>query len=155
MGHAIQAIVLAPGVAIRDPEPSHLVTVALPQGFALVPLTDELFDELRTLYPSEEPDPHAEFWKLSAPVLRFVLRLSRGGAVAYLETEYSGGAGEQAAASWRAGSAAVHPRRADVGPINEALRSLGAQAGDARDEFEALGLQRFRDLDALLDAGAS
>jgi len=145
MGHAIQAIIVAPGVPIPDPQPSHLRTVPLPQGFTLLPLTGDLFDELRVLHPAEEREPCPAFWKFSASLRCFLVNLSRGGAVAYIETDYFGGVGEQAAASWRAGSPVFPPSKAEVGPINEALRSIGAQVERARDEFEALGLGAFEE----------
>lgn len=152
MGHAIQAIIASPGVPLPDPQPSKLRTVPLPQGFILFPVTDELFDELRVLHLSGEREPHPEFWKFSGALRRFVLNLSQGGGVAYIETDYFGGAGEQAAASWGAGSPVCPPCKAEAGPINEALRSIGARLEGARDEFEALGLGGFRSLDALVEA---
>jgi hypothetical protein len=39
-----------------------------------------------------------------------------------------------------------------AGPVNEALRHLGALACAGTDEFDAVGLGRFRDFDDLFDA---
>ncbi len=66
------------------------------------------------------------------------------GRVAYVETEYFGGNGVQSAAVWERGAIAFGPKQADVGPINEALRLLGVERTNAKDEFDTVGLGRHR-----------
>jgi hypothetical protein len=70
--------------------------------------------------------------------------MSITGPVAYIEAEFFGGSGGQSAAVWSRGSETmppIHSRDA----INQALRFLGVQIGNAQDEFDALGLGRHRD----------
>jgi hypothetical protein len=64
--------------------------------------------------------------------------------VAYIETEYFGGTGTQAAAVWEGGKIILAPRRADIGPINDALRLLGVTRTPTQDEFDVAGLRRHR-----------
>ncbi|PXA91489.1 hypothetical protein DMC47_25625 [Nostoc sp. 3335mG] len=81
---------------------------------------------------------------------------SVGGQLAYIETNYFGGAGSQAAALFRDGAVVMRaakpidrlPAHEDH-PINSALRHLGVAASRDMDEFDALGLGRFRDLESL------
>ncbi len=90
------------------------------------------------------------------PVLgreRLLARMSRSAVVAYVETDYFGGAGTQAAAVWRDGVLAWGPEKASPGPINGALRLLGARAREGTDEFESVGLHRFRSNEDWLDGG--
>jgi hypothetical protein len=92
--------------------------------------------------------------------------LSRGGAVAYVEAEFFGGTGSQAAVVWRDGAVVLPPtvttdepgergERIELGDpdwaINRALQVLGASAEGAIDEFEAVGLRAHRDTEDWLE----
>lgn len=140
MSH-LEAVIGAEPV-LRDLGPA----VELSQHLWLVPMTDELFDAL-TVDGAAKLDG---FWK--AP-LGFGARMqtcSTHGAVAYVEADYTGGVGTQAAQVWDAGSVALGPLRLAVGdpippegsPISRALRQLGVDRGEHADEFEAVGLNR-------------
>ena len=85
-----------------------------------------------------------------------LIQAAGGGQLAYIETNYFGGTGSQAAAVFSAGEVIMRAsrpisrepvRRND--PINTALRVLGVQALAGEDEFDAIGLSRFRDLESL------
>jgi hypothetical protein len=91
----------------------------------------------------------------------FAACVSQHGPVAYLETDYFGGEGDQASIVWAAGQVVLGPLHTSrrwlneelVGPppgqraINQALRRLGVERGAAYDEFEALELGRLRSTD--------
>jgi hypothetical protein len=64
--------------------------------------------------------------------------------VAYIEAEFFGGTGGQSAVAWSGGSRVLGPLHAQEA-INETLRFLGVRADGARDEFDAVGLGRYRD----------
>ena len=78
------------------------------------------------------------------------------GDVAYLEADIFGGTGTQATVLWRNGevclgpvsgeftATAPHPSSSRQWPFNQALRELGVDRGDAFDEFDAVGLGRWR-----------
>lgn len=77
--------------------------------------------------------------------------MSREGALVFVETEYFGGPGSQAALVFRDGRrafvASTHedsPLGDDEWPISTALRSVGVERGAALDELEAIRLGRFR-----------
>ncbi len=110
----------------------------------MIPITDELFDKLRELYPSEKTDPYSEFWKLSGSLEIFSKTLSDEGSVMYVETEYFGGVGEQAAIVWKDSQLLMPPKKADSGPINEGLQLIGVVCEPDFDEFDTVGLGHHR-----------
>ncbi|MEV0157972.1 hypothetical protein AB0H57_30300 [Micromonospora sp. NPDC050686] len=134
----------------------HVVLAALRQDFALVPVTPQLVEELTGVLPdfsADGPGPERPFHLLLSPALTELLgRWSREGPVAYLEAEFSGGAGHQAAVVWLGGEVAWGPGfdatldgpRAEW-PINAALARLGAEPGPWIDHFAELGLHLERD----------
>lgn len=125
--------------------------VALRQGLGLVPMTDELFDAVTDGGASE----FAELWKLPGGFGQVLGRWSETGAVAYVEAEYFGGVGRQAAVVWVGGTVALGPLTLGErepappagSPISRALRLLGVVAGPGEDEFRAAGLHRHRRTD--------
>lgn len=117
--------------------------IELGQGFSLVPVTDELHDEVWQQNKNID-NPFEEFWKLSPDIARLGIQMSKRGAIAYVETDYFGGVGEQAAILWEYGSIAVGPLKDDIGPINEVLQRMGVNNIKDHDEFETLGLYRYR-----------
>ena len=151
MGHAIQAFITA-GTreqrALLDAAGAPIVRLS---GLVLVPATDELFDHLRGGGEPPEQGTLEPFWKLSPGLARFAESLSMHSPVAYVETDYLGGPGDQAAAVWSRGALVMPPRRAEGGPINEALRLLGVERAGHHDEFDALGLGRHRSLESWLE----
>ncbi|MDO8902146.1 MAG: hypothetical protein Q7V15_12410 [Phenylobacterium sp.] len=154
MGHSINAVVgpietLANIAATAGcPTPTEL-----PFGLAIAPLGHEQIDKLTGLEISEI----ANGFKYLSPALeRGLIAAADGGAFAYIETEYFGGIGSQAAAIFSdllppiriADTEADAPAQPDS-PINLALRSLEVSASPGQDEFDTVGLHRFRDLEAL------
>jgi hypothetical protein len=121
------------------------------RGFGFLPLTEELADP-------EGPWPFEQMRRLSAALAERAAEQSRKGPVCYAETDYFGGAGTQAAIVWRDGALVFGPDMAEDRwengrfvatprsdrPINRGLRLLGLDRGDAVDEFEAVGLGRYR-----------
>ena len=152
MGHAIQALLIRETAAylVADALP-HTRAISVGQGIRLVPITDATFDALRERFPDLQDPPETEFWKLSGPVSFVAQQLSHHGPVAYVETEYFGGTGEQAATVWDSGKVRMSPTKAPSGPINSALRIMGARASLMHDEFEVVGLGRNRSNDDWLE----
>lgn len=145
MGHTIQGFVATPRAAARAALVQGAVAIPLEAaGLAFIPLTDALADHLSSLFPAALYDRYAEFWKLSPSALLWVCEMSTEGRVAYIETDYFGGAGAQAAAAWEAGQLIQRPTKARVGPINDALELLGVQRTETKDEFSVAGLDRHR-----------
>jgi hypothetical protein len=80
-------------------------------------------------------------------VHHMVLRVCPRARFAVIETDYAGGAGTQSAVVYDGSNVLMEPKEADRGPINEALRLLGVKPTPGRDEFEAIGLHKWRRFD--------
>ncbi|WP_433314979.1 hypothetical protein [Micromonospora chersina] len=134
----------------------HAVLAALRQDFALLPVTPQLVEELTGRLPdfaTGEPSVEQPFQLVVSPALDELLaRWSREGPVAYLEAEFAGGLGHQAAAVWLGGERSWGPcfddrldRPRAEWPINAALTRLGAEPGPWIDPFAELGLHLERE----------
>jgi hypothetical protein len=151
MGHSVEALIIPDAlVASALVEIPHTRPLQLSQGLHIVPITDATLDALRERFPHVEEPAIPEFWKMSGPLGLIAERLSQSGPVAYIETEYFGGTGGQAATVWESGSVRMPPTQAEIGPINSALRLMGVRVGDALDEFDAVGLGANRSNDRWL-----
>lgn len=128
--HAIQGLLLrAEGAsdALRLWPRAKCVTLA--QGIVWVPLRGASSD-------ATESQPFA-FW--SDELDARLAQLSVLHPVAYFETEYFGGAGEQHATVYRAGV-----RDLRDGSVNDALERLGVIARRGSDAWNAVGLSEHR-----------
>lgn len=135
--------------------------VDLPQGFALVPLTAALHDDIAELAGADRRDTFPEFARLSVGVERAVSEASAGGPLGYIETDYFGGCGTQRAIAWDRGRILAGPyatettwdgaayRTSPEGEraVNRVLAALGAWTRGRLDAFDSLGLGRFREME--------
>src|SRR5262245_40171270 len=115
MGHALHAVIGRPAPIAQFASrwfSAHLVR--LPQGFALVPLTESLHDEIVAAEKSEAPDLFPQFERLSASVEAALREASASGPLAYLETDYFGGCGTQSAVAWDRGSVLSVPFKTET-----------------------------------------
>jgi hypothetical protein len=135
---------------------TYAVVCPLTQGFALLPLTDDLLAELNilTLNPKS---PH----QLQAPPLKEIsdvlyelaLKISTQAPVAYVATFYFGGDGGQEAVAWNSEKVIFSPLCIGYGcvewpnsSISQALRAIGVSRIDERqDEFDSIGLGNYRE----------
>jgi hypothetical protein len=144
MTHIIEGLIVPTAIA-ETISVEHAVLVPLnAAGVAFIPMTDVLLDRLTARFPTSTAHAPTEFSKLSPSAVLWLEELSATGRVAYLETEYFGGVGAQAAAVWERGKVILGPRQGDVGPINDALRMLGIIRTQTQDEFDVAGLGRHR-----------
>jgi hypothetical protein len=125
--------------------------VPLSLGFGFLPITDQLAGE-------DEPVPFEHLDRLTARLGAWAQGHSGEFPLAYIETDYFGGDGWQAAIAWVGGRVAFGPVRTSdrweggkfvptpllEGAINQAVRLIGVHRGSVRDEFDALGLGRHR-----------
>jgi hypothetical protein len=136
MGHSIAGFVARKELLREGTRHlTHAVIASLEQGFGFLPATGDLHDEL-----GDGGSPHDEFWGLSDGLARLGAELSRGGPVAYVETDYFGGTGDQAAMVWENGEVVSGPSKSRIGAIHHALLWIDVEKGDADDRFDALGL---------------
>lgn len=146
MGHCIR------GVVFRQRDAASLAfpvgwpkAVALKHGCNFQPLQEEQLDELARAGAERVFAEH--FTYLTAGAAEFLRARSAYGALVYLETDYFGGAGEQAAVVFDAGRMIGEPERGTLGPINSALARLGVARSGTDDEFDTIGLGRYRSMD--------
>jgi hypothetical protein len=153
MGHNINGFIgLAAQLATAARALPHAHVCKLKHGFALLPLTNDI---------APDDDPTTEYEHLVAltqPMVEWAKEHSSKLPLAYIETEYFGGTGVQAAIMWDGGSVQFGPTQTSGavplsnGAINIALRRLGVPRGNSLDEFDALGLGIHRDNDDWLAA---
>lgn len=123
--------------------------VLLEQDLALIPVTNDVAASLHCSHVRLPPETGFRF--LTPGVYEAVRVASMAGPIAYIEANYLGHDGQQAAAIWaeRAiayGPTYLHPTEpypADgATPITETLRRLGVMPDGRDDEFIAVGLGR-------------
>lgn len=158
MAGTLQALLGKPAEQSRT-DAAPWVPLAPGTGLALLPLTDEIMAKVMGTGAQDARVPG--FYELRPEVAEWARQRSRHGVVAYVHTEFFGGAGFHAAVAWRAGDVAWRPRftatsdgeaedhyvtvadRRDMA-VNELLRWWGVRREDAIDEFAAAGLTRCR-----------
>ncbi len=156
MGHCINALIgTQPALAgiieaLGTPPPTRL-----PFDLLIVPLDHNRLDLLAGRYTLPCYDGFIYF---GPNLAEGICRMGKAGQLLYVETAYFGGQGGQGAAVLDAGRLiwkdAVSSARKDTAkrpqsPINYGLAMLGVKRAGKIDEFDAIGLNRFRSLEAL------
>jgi len=152
MGHHINGFIARGDELLKAAErlPGALVK-SLSMGYGFLPVTEDLAGD-------DDPAPFGDLERLTTRLGAWAEEVSGEFPLAYVETEYFGGEGSQAAMVWAAGEVVFGPvRTSDLreggnssarklldGAINRALRHLGVNRGAVRDEFDALGLGQHR-----------
>src|SRR5438552_930519 len=96
MGYEIEAFV-AKEALLREHRSAfrNAYLAPLGQGFALIPLTRALFDEVNRHAACEDRTGLHGFELLSPAIAAWAERISREGQIAYVEAGYFGGSGSQ------------------------------------------------------------
>jgi hypothetical protein len=165
MGHVLHAII-GPKAAIMEFASRWLASrfVELEQGFALVPFTATLHDDILDL-DLKKPDPFPGFERLSAAVESVLREISCIGPLGYIETDYFGGQGTQRAIAWKGGKVLLGPFQSETfwdetgkktkppgeRAVNRVLTALGIWTRGTADPFEMIGLDKFRDTDRVFE----
>ena len=148
MGYYLQALIGKTDSLTNEPNgfaSEHRIELA--QGLTMILMTEELCEEIADKFPSESEAPWDGFMMLTDCVAELAKYISRLTPVAYVEAEYFGGTGGQSAIVWDKAEIKLGPVSAEIGPINQALKFLGATVQSAHDEFEAVGLNRKRHME--------
>lgn len=149
MGHNIRGFIASyDALSLAAQSLPHARVCRLQLGYGFLPVTSDVA-------PSVGPAadlPHVD--RLTAPLASWAAEASRRCPIAYVQTDYFGGAGSQCAVVWAANAIVFGPTETGdsqgsvtpllEGAINRAVRHLGVERGEARDEFEALGLNLHR-----------
>jgi len=153
---------------VRGPAPT-----ALPFGLSILPLGGDQIDQLADYRDPWNPLPTYDGFMYLGPELEAgIARAAPQGRLLYVETNYFGGIGYQGATLFDAGRpvwkailtnvhdawprppnydswAAGRPKLEFRTPISRGLSRLGVPEPTSGDEFDAVGLGRFRTLEAL------
>jgi hypothetical protein len=144
MSHQLEAVIADPTLLHASRVP--LCVVALADGLAIAPITP---DVVAALGPAGHR-LHPDVWALTDALAALAAELSATGTVVFVETDYIGGPGRQAAAVWADGRLTFGPVLTGdesiigTGAIDQALGWLGVTGDEQRDAFDELGLGRFR-----------
>ena len=115
-------------------------TVDLRGGWQAIPVDEALYAAIEAKHPGAIRPSGLDVSPLGLSEA-LAAATAKGGGLAYVETEYFGGTGAQAATAFIDGHEVVAPQSAKAaGPINQALRRIGVTRTDANDEFDTLGL---------------
>lgn len=122
--------------------------VDLESGWRAIPVDQPLHDAIEAAYPGAERPLELDVSPLGVE-RALVAATEAGGGLAYVETEYFGGAGGQSAMACVDGREVVSPERAGSGggAINHALRAIGVVRSAEHDEFDTIGLGSRRSMD--------
>lgn len=112
-------------------------TVALPQGLALLPLTDALLDDMAELAASSPRIGHATVLGVPDGIALVASEASVAGPLAWLRRD-EGGA--ESAVVWEEGRVVLGPL-SGADALDTALRHLGAWARPGESVLDALGLR--------------
>jgi len=108
--------------------------IPLAQGMAFLPLGSELYDEV---------------YKYNPQPMKWLAKKLGKDSIAWIETDYFGGAGEQSAITWIKGNKHRYRERYG-GNIDNAMKALGVVCEGDKDEFDTLGLGKHRTNDSWL-----
>lgn len=101
---------------------------------------------------NEEQQSYRDLQCLSKCAEETAIRISANGKIAYVETEYFGGEGAQAAIVWDLGAVVYGLCVWQDGTINAALRALGVKAKQGQDEFSTIGFDAVRSNEDFFEA---
>ena len=116
------------------------IKVDIGQGLDLIPMTDELYDQINNFKALPSVD---KFEYLTENIEQEVLNAIGDRKLAYLEAEYFGGNGGQSAIVWNNGK---REKLLAFGQdsINQVLTDFGVAVSKGQDAFSTLGLDRHR-----------
>jgi hypothetical protein len=117
--------------------------IALAQGVAMIPLTEELRVELEGINSRPGNPPFSGLEYLSHAVAGWIADASADTTLAWVEATYVGGWGGQRLIVWQNREIVIGPE-SHPNAINCALKVLGVRAAEDLDEFDTLRLGRCR-----------
>ncbi len=145
MGHRISAIIGRHTDVCRIAgDMIHADLIELPQGFGMILMTDKLLRDVEELAEVSDEIVFPGLERFTEAVGELMERYSFHTKLAYVETDYFGGAGTQGGVLYGNGRAAADPVAAGTGVINALLSELGVRREHGKDEFDSLGLSKYR-----------
>ena len=143
--------------------------VTLYQGLAIIFLTRKLYDDIEELANSKIDTEYSQFFEyLSPSIYEILVQESRIGKLAYIEIDYFGGCGSQSAilfenskikiqqikiqqikteTLWDEKTYNYYHKPEGEKAINIVLKELGVYKVKGKDEFDSIGLGKYRHID--------
>lgn len=155
MGHHISALVTKGPFSVERATELSLPAIDLGYDLTMFPLCADFLDELAANEGIEQTGSYMGSGPESPPVLdgpeiaHLAQSLAPNSLYAVIETDYFGGNGGQAAVVYRGDTVVMPPCRSQRGPVNKALRTLGVVRRSRLDEFDTVGLGRYRTFEDL------
>lgn len=119
---------------------SEAMAIELTQHLSLIPLTEELFDQLTEFDTTAKI---GDFEYLTSKIELNFLKVIKEKSVAYVEVNYFGGQGGQTGIIWKDGKRNVELAYGQEA-VNIILRAFGVISEPDKDEFDTLALGRYR-----------
>jgi hypothetical protein len=155
VAYVIRALLLKPkaAAAFSLMHPA-LGVIELSQHLIMAPVLVADLPKFGSCHPANQLGEDGEFDGYTVGLAATLDRVCQSGDdAAVIGAEFHGGCGTQWAVVHPGGGADARPLQlAGLGAINEALRALGVVV-ESGDEFETLGLGRFRSTEEWLDNG--
>jgi len=160
----IQGIIGKPEVIrqiVAPLNPIQATIEELSQGFNLLFLCEKVVEAIYAQSNITDSDDDIEpFYYFDSKMKQYLELIASSGVFAYIETDYFGGAGTQSAglfkegklleahnrSTWDIDTTVPWPERLQDEPINNVLRKIGVVKNFASDEFDTLGLGKYRDM---------
>ncbi len=139
MGYYLQAIIVE-SEQVNSIPLDGLPLVKLCSGLSMIPFVNEVLESRNIEELPLTDQGHSE---LPISICDVCCLISSNGKAIYVEAEYFGGQGTQASAKWDNGRLIGSPY-IGAQAINEALKYLGVACKPGLDEFESVGLDKYR-----------
>ncbi len=142
MGYTLQAFIgRQSDLKIISAKYDNAQVVSVGQEISIIPMTEDLFDEINALSISEDIN---SFTFLTTNIEQEILKLIDNNSIGYIEADYFGGEGGQIGILWK------DKRRLKLfdkthNTINSILKYFGTTAHFGKDEFDTLNLGRHRE----------
>lgn len=148
MSHHISGLVGLPSILATFAKTYNLPGPAVLNGqLSFLPICPDTIDQL-----FQDSGGYEGLVYLSDSLKQAMQELSIVSPIAYIETDYFGGTGAQGAIVFQDGHCVYEPINSEIGPISTALRLLGVRKkANMKDEFDEVGLGRFRSNDGWID----
>ncbi|CAL2101510.1 conserved protein of unknown function [Tenacibaculum sp. 190130A14a] len=114
--------------------------VNLNGGISMIPMTDELFDEINEMKPSSGI---STFEFLTKNIEKKTIQTIENREIAYVESDFFGGQGGHIGIIWKNGKRDFLTK-SDISSMNKILKRLGVNRTLLKDEFENVGLDKNR-----------
>ncbi len=120
--------------------------VDLDYGISMIPMTDELFNEMNN---SSQSDSISIFEYLNCHIETAILNIIKNKEIVYAESEFFGGDGGHIGIIWK-NNKRVYLGEFGKDTMNVILRKIGVEKEFSKDEFDTVGLGMNRSTESWL-----